>query len=838
MQMNQCTPPSCKQSYLGPIIQRKLVVLILISIMLGFLVSKDQSTAGDMMRDVEWVRPRIGQRGTKVEIVIQGKFLADPQELVFYKPGIRTLSLETLPNLPNPIGLAHGARIEEQIKAVLEIDNECEPGEFPFRLRTATGLSLLTTFHVSPFPVIEETKQPNNSIDTAQNVPINTTVLGQVDTDLFRVETKPGERLSVEVDCVRIADQHYGDAEFDLAVRILDSQGRELAANDENALHVQDPLLSLVIPQSVEDGQVFVEVRQSVHSPRDIPYCIHIGNYFRPLAAYPAGGTAGNQTPIQLLGDPKGMVSKLIQFPSNTGTFTWNEQAPSGLSLRASNLDNVLEERDADSTNVPRVPIALNGIIDQPNDVDRFRLHVKKGDRYRVRVYASALGNLIDPAIAIRRIEAEETDGVIEIEADDADPRSLSDRDLFGSSIRSGGGFKDVLDPSVIWEPKVDGDYLLEIRDTSGFGSPESVYRIEIETPPNSIHPVLTSRFFDWVEGSRGTGLAIPQGNRWTILVSLPKGQGTTYNAPFELVPDGLPEGVRLHCPEVPAQASVWPIQLIADENAVQQAKTFTLRAKATDPSVILEGGCQQVVPFINHSGGDAWRTLRVDRFAMAVTAPAPFQIDLEQPTISLVRGGELFIPVHVTRTQGFQAAIEYQADFGPQGVSLPPKETIETGQNQSVLRIAASKNAQLGKGWLYVMGTTLDGSDYLGPGRVRVSSELIEIQVAEPFIELASEPISVRRGGSTKLTFQVTSKSPFEGQAQVHLLGLPKGVQTVGDMPAITKDTQRLEFQVTATDEALLGPNTGIECELVVRTGDQEIRQRAGNASLRIDPK
>jgi hypothetical protein len=56
--------------------------------------------------------------------------------------------------------------------------------------------------------------------------------------------------------------------------------------------------------------------------------------------------------------------------------------------------------------------------------------------------------------------------------------------------------------------------------------------------------------------------------------------------------------------------------------------------------------------------------------------------------------------------------------------------------------------------------------------------------------------------------------------------------------MPTITKDSEKLEFEVTATDEALLGPNNGIECELVVRTDGQEIRQRAGSASLRVDPK
>ena len=68
-----------------------------------------------MQRDVEWVRPRIGQRGTTVEIVIQGMYLSDPQELVFFKPGIRAVRVEPLPKMQHPQGLVHGGRMEEQV---------------------------------------------------------------------------------------------------------------------------------------------------------------------------------------------------------------------------------------------------------------------------------------------------------------------------------------------------------------------------------------------------------------------------------------------------------------------------------------------------------------------------------------------------------------------------------------------------------------------------------------------------------------------------------------------------------------------------------------------------
>ncbi|MFM8261426.1 MAG: serine protease [Pirellula sp.] len=816
----------------------KLVRLALGSILMVLLLADPASCAGDMLRDVEWVRPRIGQRGTKVEVIIQGKFIEDPKELVFYKPGIRALSLEMIEPLKQPIGLAHGGRIEEQVKAILEIDSDCQPGEHPFRLRTATGLSLLATFHVSPFPVINETTSSNDTIATAQSVPINTTVNATVDTDMYQVAVTPGSRFSAEVDCVRIADHHYGDSEFDLALKVLDATGRELASNDENALHVQDPLVSFLVPENLPDGKLYIEVRQSVHSPRDIPYAIHLGDFQRPMAIYPAGGKQGESLSATLLGDPKGAFADAITLPTESSSIEWFGNAPSGISVRSCTFGNVLENTLAEVTPVEQLPIALNGLIESAGDTDRFRVHVSKGDRYRVRVYASSLGFPIDPAIRIMPVDAQGNLQAPEVDVDDADPRTLNDRDLFGTSIRSGGGVKDVLDPSVIWEPKLDGEYIVEIRDTNNSGGETSVYRVEIEVPPPSVHPVLMSRFFDWVEGSRGTGLAVPQGNRWTVLVSLPKGQGSNDSGPYELLAKGLPEGVQMICPQVPGQASVWPVQLVAAADALPKAKVFDLQASSKDPAIRLATGCQQAVPFINHSGGDAWRILRVDRFAMAVTEPAPFSIELVQPTVSLVRGGELFITVNLVRKEGFDEPIEFQADFGPPGVSLPPKDVIEAGKSQSVLRIAASKNAAIGQGWLYVIASTMGGSDYLGPGRIRVSSQLIKIDVAEPFVELASEPTSIRRGAKGNIVFSVQSKSPFDGQAKVQLLGLPKGLQIAGPLPVITKDAKEIAFQIEATDEALLGPVAGLECELIVQVAGQEIRQRAGNATIRIDPR
>ena len=132
-------------------------------------------------------------------------------------------------------------------------------------------------------------------------------------------------------------------------------------------------------------------------------------------------------------------------------------------------------------------------------------------------------------------------------------------------------------------------------------------------------------------------------------------------------------------------------------------------------------------------------------------------------------------------------------------------------------------------------MREDIDG--YLGTGRVRVSSEIVNLTIAEPYVELASQPESVRRGERKKYVWLVNHKSPFEGDARVKLLGLPKGVSVIEPLPILTKNSKEITFEIEATGEALLGRVSGLNCEVIVRAGDQEIRQRTGNGTLRIDP-
>ncbi len=798
--------------------------------------------AGSMLLHIGTTTPRVAQRGTTVEVTIQGICIKDAREVIFFRTGIRAVTIQTLPDLTHPIGLAHGGRITEQIRCKFEIAPDCVPGEYPFRIRTATEITSLGTFHVTPFAVVDENEQgynTNDTLATACEVSANVTVRGKMgpsargDVDLYRVQVIAGQRLSVEVDSVRIADIHYGGSEYDLAMRILDETGRELAANDDNPLHLQDPVASV---QIARDGFAFVEVKRSLFVPADKDYSVHIGTNRRPLVAYPAGGLAGSNPMFELVSSTPDNVSESLQVPTTAGWFHYYGDAPSPVLLRSSSYPNVMESPSEDETRVEHLPAALNGRIDQRDDADAFRVTVKKGERYRVRVFAASVGSPIDPTLRIRLCDSSGTSKEVELEADDC---QLNDRDIFGTGFRSRGGLKDILDPSVIWDPKVDGDYRIELSDSSGNSGPTAIYRIEMEPTVESVHTVLNSTAFDWEECIRTSGLAIPQGNRWTVNVNLQQGQGSSFRGDLELFAEGLPSGVKMIAQRVPAGRTVWPVQFFADESAKPSSALIALQARPIDPNQKIESTSQQSIPFINHSGGDAWRTVRLDRFALAITDPAPFSVKIMAPPVSLVRGGELAIPVKIVRREGFDEPVEFQCDWVPPGVSVQPATIIPAGESEGVLRIGGEANAPLGKCPLVVSATTTreDMDSYLGTGRVRVSSELVDLTIADPFVELASQPIAVRRGQRIKYAWSIHHKSPFDGVATIRLLGLPKGIRVIEPLPTLTRESREVVFELEATTEALLGSVRGIGCEVTVSATGQEIRQRTGNGTLRIDP-
>jgi hypothetical protein len=171
-----------------------------------------------------------------------------------------------------------------------------------------------------------------------------------------------------------------------------------------------------------------------------------------------------------------------------------------------------------------------------------------------------------------------------------------------------------------------------------------------------------------------------------------------------------------------------------------------------------------------------------------------------------------------------------------PPGVEGEPTLTIPAGKNEGTLRLSASPSAAPGTYRLAMTASTTGGSYYLGAGRIRASSAFIDITIAQPYIALKSNPTAVRRGEKAQVVWDVEHKKPFEGEAEATLLGLPKGVSVIAN-PKLKSGDKQLIFDITATNEALLGQYKELSCEITVTEHGQQIRQRTGKGILRVDP-
>jgi hypothetical protein len=790
-------------------------------LLLVLLVALSATLPAEPRHMLDYLLPRGGTRGTTVEVTFHGFSLENPREVLFYTPGIRANGFLPL------------AKPGDGFKAKFEIAADCPLGEHVLRVRTATALSDAVTFWVSPFPSVMETETKIGDNDTfakAQAIPLNSTVEGQInpgndlDRDIYSVNVQQGQRLSVEVEAARLGTLHFNGA-LDLAARIFDARGNEIGRNDDSALYVQDPVLSIVAPAT---GKYYVEIRQQLYErPQQGWYRAHIGSFSRPTAIFPAGGQAGSTIQARILGDPTGVRTEAIALPSaaqaDGGNFDYYSQgAPSPNVLRVSPYPNVIWSGDA--TPAP-FPAALNGIIDKPGEAQTFRFTARKGEPWRIRVYGRTLGAAIDPKIWIRAAN---------------DPKHLLDaddsrlQDLGFVSQRGTWHIKDQMDPVAVFKAPADGDYLIGIEDTTGAAGPDHVYRIEIGPLRDAVFTHITTS--DGYQMPRLTGLIVPRGNRWTLDVQLAQGLGNTYKGDIDLEARGLPRGVTMIAPRYPKGANRMPVQFVAAEDAEPQAALIELLARPVASKVYLQTASRQAFALFNRPGELPWHYVFLDEYALAVTDPAPFRIDLEAPGIPLSQSGELQLKAKVTRVGDFQGPIEMQPDWLPQGVSKEAVVTIPAGKDEATFRIQANDKAAPGVYKIAMNASTTGGDSYSGVGRIRVSSAFVELTVAQPYLSIDLHRSAVERGKQAEITGALHQVRPFPGKASVKLLQMPKGVKMLEPAPQITADDTQVVFRIDADADALAGLYKGISCEVSFTEAGQTIRQHSGSGILRVD--
>ena len=733
------------------------------------------------------ILPRGHQRGTETDLNFHGQRLEDAAEALFFDAAIQTLKLEV-------VSASH-------VRVRARIAENCRLGEHSVRLRTRSGISELRTFFVDALPAIDEA-EPNNEFGTPQEISLNSIVRGVVkneDVDYYSVSLKKGQRLSVEVHAMRLAETI-----FDPYVAILNAQRFELAASDDSPLYKQDSACQITAP---EDGVYRIEVRETSYGGGDAArYRLHVGTFPQPKAIYPPGAQRGASVEVELIGDASGPFGKLLQIardaPENYEVTADDDRgiAPTPYPFRTADFPNVLEaepNREHKQATSGTAPCAFNGVISEPGDVDVFSFAAKKGQVFDLEVFARRLGSPLDAVLRVHHR------GGGQIASDD---------DARGP------------DSYLRFTAPEDKEYAVTVTDHLAQGGPTYVYRVEVSnvTP----HLALSIPRVDRYSQER-QAIAVPSGNRVAVLVNANR---RDFGGDLTLSLHGAPPGVTARGEVMPANLTVAPMLLEAAADAALSGRLCELQGSHVDASKKIHGSLAVPIDFlVGEPGQSVYVSHTTRKLAVAVTEAAPFRLRLVEPSVPLVRNGSMGLRVVAERADGFKAPIELDMIFQPPGVSAQRGVTIAEGQTDATIQINANGSAQI-REWKIVV----NGRATVGNGPLWVSTQLTPLRVAEPYLTITAEPSSAEQGTETEVVCKLAQHTPFKGAAKVALLGLPHKVTT--EVQQATSETQELVFPVRIAADSPAGKHGNIFCRVEIVQNGEPVVHSTGGTELRID--
>ncbi|MBY0589251.1 PPC domain-containing protein [bacterium] len=756
------------------------------------------------------ISPGVGQRGSSFQTHIYGGHLDQPLEIHFYSQGISCTQLDK--------------RADDEILATFMSAADCPLGTHPFRLRTADGFSEIKLIRITAFPVLEET-EPNNNKASAQRVSLNTTVSGAFDPagkDIFSFEAEEGALITAEVEAVRLGGE-FSDA----VLTVYTPDGKQLQTIDDTALFHQDPFFSFRAPQS---GNYIVEVSEANYSGgASQRYLIHLGRYLRPSAILPVGTSPEKSEVLTYFFDaPIGTHKQNFTAPKSVSfadlpPLEGTTQAPTPNRLRVTPLDNVLESEPNDSLEdiaspMGATPVAFNGVIHSPGDIDHFRFTASEGERIDIEVWASRIGSPIDTLLEL----LDEWGGMV-ARNDDA---TSHDSQLSVTIPRT-------------------GVYSLQVRDKRKAGGPYFFYRLEL-TRPEPFVEIFTPT--PARKSQTGQAVNVASGSRSLAFLGVRR---HLFDGAVELAWKGLPAGVSATVPVVPTDDYVVPVVLQANANAPLAGSLTEVQGRALSVETSISGSFRQRVPLMPAQGDSFFQVLDVDRLAVAVSRQAPYSIEVVPPAGPLPIHGSCDLLIQAHRTSPMPLEVSFpvlppgveaptsvvmDADVSEMRVPLTIHGWAEPCRGYLVAEVTAASSTRAERDPLLVGMNGLGTMSAAGPDARggAVCSSLVEVRLATPPFEGRFHSAAAKLGETVRVACRI--EPPLPSPFSARLVGLPPRVSAPEvDAPA---GATEITFELAVDPTSPEGEFESLICELVGTLGQERVVYRVGarTATLRID--
>lgn len=675
--------------------------------------------------------PPGAKAGSKVEATIAGDNLDEVDQVLFSHPGITSAPKMNEPMMPGKAAKAAANQF------TLSVAADVPPGAYEARVKGRFGLSNPRTFVVGNLEEAAEAAG-NNDASKAQELAIGSVVNGRVEAnnrDFYKLTLKAGERVMLECRAGGI------DSRLDPAMAVVNAQGRELARGHDAVS--KNPSVDFTAPA---EGSYSIVLYDFLYGGGP-EYSYRLAVHKAPLIDFilPAAGVAGSQAALTVYGrnlpggQPAGItlggtqlekVSVTVPIPADAAqavstatlprtafvdSFDYRLASPSGpsnpVAVGIATEPVVLEQEPNDASSAAQkvtVPCEINGQFYPARDRDFVQFDAKKGDVFTIEVIAHRLGLDSDPALTIQRVT--KNDKGEEALSDVAQVDDPQDR-----QTRIGGDFDTSTDDaSYRLVVNDDSTYRILIRDNFGESrtDPSSVYRLVIrkEKPDYRLAVYLDPPAMQNNQGSPLGAPVLRKGGTLELRATLNRRDGFAGEVAINV--EGLPAGITCPGAVVGGTSESASLVFTAADSVASWSGPIKLTGKAT----------------IN--GQEVVRTARVGTCVWGTTnrqqTPPEFRIaqdlvlsvmDKEmQPAMIVVgedkvyetsRGGNVEIPVKITRRDGFNEAIKLTKANLP--TEVPVKElNIAAGAADGKLEMQLNQqNIKSGTYTFYLKGET-----------------------------------------------------------------------------------------------------------------------------------
>jgi len=489
------------------------------------------------------------------------------------------------------------------------------------------------------------------------------------EADRYRFQAHQGQELVIAASARELIP-YLADAVpgwFQAVLTLYDANGNELAYDDDYRFH-PDPVLHYAVPR---DGEYTIEIRDALYRGReDFVYRITLGELPFVTSAFPLGGRAGSKITVQLTGWNL-PVSKMTMNAKGKGPGVYPLALQKGKPILNSTVfmvDTLREGFEKEPNNSPataqrvKLPIIMNGRIDQPGDWDVFSFQGRAGQAIVAEVYARRLDSPLDSVLKLT----------------DAKGKQLAFNDDYDDP---GAGLETHhADSRILTTLPASGTYYLYIGDAQHKGGPEYAYRLRISPPrpdfdlrvtPSSINASGGMTVPITVHAVRKDGFS---GDIALALKGAPRG--------FTLIGGLLPAGrdeVRLTL-TVPPQPQPAPLSLSLEGRAsIQGHEVSHLAVPAED--------MMQAFAY--------WHLVPASDLKVAVRRGAmlrvPIKVSSPEP-LEIPAGGLARFQVHVPALpRNFAPRVQFELSEPPEGVALQNASPVQDG-TEIVLQCDAAK--------------------------------------------------------------------------------------------------------------------------------------------------